>query len=43
MADQGRTREEALSNLMKGLREHYELLLELAPRKRGTKVIEIEV
>ena len=43
VADQGRTREEALNNLMKGLREHYELLLELAPRKRGTKVIEIEV
>ncbi len=43
IADQGRTREEALRNLTKGLHEHYEILLELAPRKRGTTVLEIEV
>lgn len=42
VADQGKTREKALDNLMKGLRGHYELLLERAPRK-GTKVIEVEV
>ncbi len=43
VADQGRTREEAIRNLTKGLQEHYEVLLELAPRKRGTRVVEIEV
>ena len=43
VADQGKTRDEALRNLTKGLQEHYELLLELAPRKRGTTVLEIEV
>jgi len=43
VADQGKTREEAVRNLTKGLREHYEVLLELAPRKKGTRVVEIEV
>jgi len=35
VADQGRTRDEARANLRKGLRERYETLLKLAPRKRG--------
>lgn len=43
VADQGRTREQALRNLTEGLREHYELLLEHAPRRKGTKVLDIEV
>jgi len=43
VADQGRTREEAIRNLTKGLQGHYEVLLELAPRKRSTRVVEIEV
>ena len=43
VADQGATREEALANLMKGLKEHYELLLELAPRRRGTRILDVEV
>jgi len=43
VADQGRTREEAIRNLTKGLREHYEILLEMAPRKRDTRVVDIEV
>jgi len=42
VADQGKTRPEAIRNLTKGLREHYQLLLELAPRRR-TKVVEVEV
>jgi predicted RNase H-like HicB family nuclease len=43
VADQGKTRQEALQNLSKGLREHYELLLQQVPRKRGTTVLDIEV
>ncbi len=43
VADQGKTREEAVRNLTKGLQEHYEVLLELAPLKKGTTVVEIEV
>ena len=43
VADQGKTRREALANLSKGLREHYELLLQRAPRTRGTTVLDIEV
>lgn len=42
VADQGRTRPEAIRNLTKGLREHYQLLLDLGPR-RSTKVVEVEV
>ena len=43
VADQGKTRQEAIDRLMKGLREHYEVLLELAPRRKGTRVVEVEV
>ena len=43
VTDQGRTRSKAVENLVKGLREHYELLLELAPRRTGAKVLEVEV
>ena len=43
VVDQGATREEALANLMKGLKEHYELLLELAPKRRGTRILEVEI
>jgi predicted RNase H-like HicB family nuclease len=34
VADQGFTEEEAISNLKKGLDEHYQVLLELAPKGR---------
>jgi len=44
VADQGRTREEAINNLTpKGLREHYALLLELGPKRRGSRLVEVEV
>ncbi len=43
VADQGKSRDEAVRNLTKGLREHYEVLLELAPRRKGTTILEIEV
>jgi len=43
VADQGKTRQQAVRNLSTGLREHYEILLQLAPRKRGTTVLDIEV
>ncbi len=42
VADQGRTREEAIENLTHGLREHYQVLLDLAPPRR-TRVVEVEV
>ena len=32
VADQGLTEEEALANLKKGLEEHYQILMELAPK-----------
>lgn len=43
VADQGMTRKEAVDNLMQSLRERYELLLELAPRRKGAKILEVEV
>ena len=43
VTDQGKTRKEAVGNLMKGLRGHYEVLLELGPKRRGARVIEVEV
>jgi len=43
VAVQGKSRDEAVRNLTKGLREHYEVLLELAPRRKGTTILEIEV
>ncbi|MGB3459656.1 MAG: hypothetical protein WBB08_10285 [Halobacteriota archaeon] len=32
VADQGLTEEEAVANLKKGLEEHYQILMELAPK-----------
>ena len=43
VADQGSTKEEAVSNLKKGLEEHYQVLLELAPRGRKLSFLDIEV
>jgi len=43
VADQGRTQAEAVANLMEGLRQRYEILLELVPRRKGTRVVEVEV
>jgi len=43
VADQGRTHAEAVANLMEGLRQRYEILLELVPRRKGTRVVEVEV
>ena len=43
VADQGRTEKEAISNLKKGLLEHYQLLMEMAPKGAKTSFIEIEV
>jgi len=34
VADQGLTEEEAVANLKKGLEEHYQILMELAPKER---------
>ena len=43
VADQGRTADEASANLVKGLKERYEVLLELAPRKRSVRIVEVGV
>ena len=43
VADQGSTEEEAISNLKKGLEEHYQVLLELAPKGRKLSFLDIEV
>jgi predicted RNase H-like HicB family nuclease len=43
VADQGSSEEEAISRLKQGLLEHYQLLMELAPKGSKTSFIEIEV
>jgi predicted RNase H-like HicB family nuclease len=43
VADQGLTEEAAVANLKKGLEEHYQILMELAPKDRKTSFLEIEV
>jgi len=43
VADQGLTEEEALANLKKGLEEHYQILMELAPKDQKFSFLDIEV
>lgn len=43
VADQGLTEEEAVANLKRGLEEHYQVLLELAPKGRKLSFLDIEV
>ena len=43
IADQGLTEEEAISNLKKGLEEHYQIIIELAPREHKLSFLDIEV
>ena len=43
VADQGLSEEEALANLKKGLEEHYQILLEMAPKGRKVSFQDIEV
>ena len=43
VADQGLSEEEALANLKKGLEEHYQILLEMAPKGRKVSFLDIEV
>ncbi len=43
VADQGPTEDEAITRLKQGLEEHYQLLMELAPKGSKTSLIEIEV
>ena len=43
MADQGLTEEEAVSNLKKGLEEHYQVLLELVPVPKGRKLSFLDI
>jgi predicted RNase H-like HicB family nuclease len=37
VADQGLTENEAISNLKKGLEEHYQVLLEQSPKGRSSR------
>ena len=39
VADQGLTEEEAVANLKKGLEEHYQILMELAPKDRKISIM----
>ena len=43
VADQGRTEEEAIANLKKGLEEHYQILMELSPKEYKISFLDIEV
>jgi predicted RNase H-like HicB family nuclease len=43
VADQGSTEKEAIARLKKGLEEHYQILMKLAPKGSKTSFIEIEV
>ena len=43
VSDQGVSEEEAVSNLKKGLEEHYQLLIELTPRDHKLIYLDIEV
>ena len=43
VTDQGLTEEEALTNLKKGLEEHYQILMELAPKDQKISFLDIEV
>ncbi len=43
VADQGLTEEEAVANLKKGLEEHYQILMQLAPKGGKLTLLDIEV
>jgi len=43
VADQGLTEEEAVSNLRKGLEEHYKVLMELTPKSHKLSLLDIKV
>ena len=43
VADQGRTEEESIANLKKGLEDHYRILVELSPKEYKTSFLDIEV
>ena len=43
VADQGRTREEAVANLKKGLKERYETIREITSRSPNTVRLDIGV
>jgi len=43
VADQGLTREEAITNLKKGLKERYELIMDMASHSPKTVRLDIEV
>ncbi|VVB95839.1 Uncharacterised protein [uncultured archaeon] len=43
VADQGFTEEKAVANLKKGLEEHYQLLMELAPKSKKLSFLDIDI
>ena len=43
VADQGLTEDKAIANLKKGLEEHYQILMELAPKDQKISFLNINV
>lgn len=43
VADQGLTEDEAIANLKKGLEEHYQIIMELAPKDQKISFLDINV
>ena len=43
VADQGLTEKEAIQRLKKGLEEHYQILMKMAPEGLKTSIIDIEI
>jgi len=43
VADKGLTEDEAIANLKKGLEEHYQILMELAPKNQKISFLDINV
>ena len=43
IADQGLTEEEAVANLKKGLEEHYQILMELAPKNHKISFLDLDL
>ena len=43
VADQGKTKEEAISRLKTGLKEHYEVLIKLIEKDRLLEILTVEI
>ncbi|MBI4362242.1 MAG: hypothetical protein HY558_03620 [Euryarchaeota archaeon] len=43
VADQGKTKREAISRLKRGLESHYQVLMEMARKDRRASVLELDI